>query len=100
MRLGKFFLLATIATAQQAPVPTSAESQCSTSAPKLPVIDYAPCPYRPHWKVEQKAQMYSSWRDKRIAIGVLKMGERVTVLAGVNMTRKPNRVSVTPLPDL
>ena len=39
--------------------------------------------------------MYSSWEDNRSQTGSLKRGEKVTVLAGVNITRRPDRILVT-----
>ena len=55
----------------------------------------------PRWKIGRRAQVYSSWQNQRIVIGMLKAGEEVTVLAGVNVTRKPDKVSVVrPVPDL
>jgi len=97
-RVCSFLLLATLVTAQGLPASESAE-------PKLPVINYDACPGRnrkvPHWKIERQTPIYSSWDLRRVVIGTAKPGEEVTVLAGVTVTRKPDRVSVIrPIPDL
>jgi hypothetical protein len=95
--LGMFLLLATIATAQQTPPVTSTNS--SISEPQLPVIEYDACPGKgrivPNWKIKRNSPVYSSWQVRRTQTGTLKVGEKVTVLAGVNVTRKPDRILVT-----
>jgi hypothetical protein len=92
IRLSAFLLLAMLATAQQNSAPKP-ESQ--TPEPKLPVIDYKACPGEgrtvPHVKIEHHDQMVSSWQDTRVLVGTLKAGEEVTVLAGVNLIREPDR---------
>ena len=103
IRLGMLLLLATIATAQQTPPARSTNS--SFSEPKLPVIDYDACPGKgrvvPNWKIKRNSPAYSSWQDRRTQTGTLKAGDKVTVLAGVNVTRKPDRILVTrSFPDL
>ena len=96
IRLGTFLLLATLATAQQTSASKSAES--SNPEPELPVIDYNACPGKgrmvPNWRIKRNDRMYSSWRDKRTMIGTLKAGEKVTVLAGVNVIREPDRALI------
>src|SRR5712692_8246608 len=101
--LGMFLLLATIATAQQTPPVTSTNS--SISEPQLPVIEYDACPGKgrivPNWKIKRNSPVYSYWQDRRTQTGTLKAGEKVTVLAGVSVTRKPDRILVTrSLPDI
>ncbi len=93
IRLGTFFLMATLATAQQTSVSKPAKS--SIPEPKLPVIDYNACPGKgrcvDHFKISREDPMFSSWEDKRVSVGALKVGEEVTVLAGVNVIREPDR---------
>lgn len=95
-RLGAFFLLAALATAQQAPDP---KPKPKIPEPKLPVIDYDACPGKgnvvPHVRIERADQIYSSWEDKRAVIGSLKAGEEVTVLAGVNVIREPGKALIS-----
>src|SRR5260370_4489826 len=92
MRLGTFFLMATLATAQQTSVSKPAKS--SITEPKVPVSDYNACPGKgrsvDHFKISREDRMFSSWEDKRVAVGALKAGEEVTVLAGVNVIREPD----------
>src|ERR1700730_1027497 len=96
MRLGAILLLATLAGAQQTSSPMSAES--SIPEPELPVIDYKACPGEGRvvhdWKIKRNVRIYSSWRDKRTIVGTLKAGEKVTVLAGVNVIREPSRALI------
>jgi hypothetical protein len=91
--LGTFLLLVTLATAQQTSVSKPIKS--SISEPKLPVIDYNACPGKgqtvDHVKISRDDQIFSSWQDKRVSVGALKRGEEVTVLAGVNVIREPDR---------
>lgn len=86
-----------VATAQQTAPSKSATS--SVPEPKLPVIDYKACPGEgrtvPNWKIKREDKIYSSWQGKRVLVGTLKAGEEVTVLAGVNVIRKPDRALVT-----
>jgi hypothetical protein len=102
IRIGALFLLiSTVPTGQRTPLP----AQPSVGEPKLPVIDYDACPGKrrivPNWKISHTSPIYSSWEDNRSQIGSLKMGEKVTVLAGVNITRRPDRILVTrSKPDL
>ncbi len=94
-RLGTVILLVTIATAQQTSAPKSAKP--SIPEPRLPVIDYGACPGEvPHWKIERSDRVYSSFRDKRAIIGMLKAGEEVTTLKGVNVIREPDRALIKP----
>jgi hypothetical protein len=96
IRLGAFLVLAALATAQQTMPSKSAKS--NVPEPKLPVIDYKACPGKgrvvPDVKVERDDQIYSSWEDKRVLVGALKAGEDVTVLAGVNVIREPDRALI------
>ncbi len=67
--------------------------------PKLPVIDNDACPGTgrvvSNYKITRNDQMYSSYREKRTPIGTLKAGERITVLAGVNVIREPDLAVIT-----
>jgi hypothetical protein len=103
IRLCIFFMLAMIATARQIPLSTSNNS--NVSEPKLPVIEYDACPGQgrvvPNWKINRNSPMYSSWQDQRTQTGALKAEEKVTVLAGVNVIRAPDRIMVTrPFTDI
>jgi len=95
-RLGAFFLLAAFAAAQQMAPSKSAKS--SVPEPKLPVIDYKACPGKdrivPHVKIERDDKVHSSFQDNRVLVSTLKAGEEVTVLAGVNIIREPDRALV------
>jgi hypothetical protein len=95
IRLSAFLLLATLATAQQTAPSKSAKS--NIPEPRLPVIDHKACPGEgrtvPDVKIERDDKIYSSWEDKRVLVGTLKAGEEVTVLAGVNVIREPDRAS-------
>jgi hypothetical protein len=96
IRLCALLVLAALGTAQQ---PSAPKPKSKIPEPKLPVIDYDACPGKgnpvPHVKIERDDQMYSSWQGKRIAVGPLKAGDEVTVLAGVNVIREPGRASIT-----
>lgn len=94
IRLGTLLLLlTTIATAQQPSASRPAGSRIPE--PTLPVIDHKACPGEgravPNTKIERDDKMYSSWQDNRVLVGTLKAGEEVTVLAGVNVIREPDR---------
>ncbi|HXM22734.1 MAG TPA: hypothetical protein VN948_15865 [Terriglobales bacterium] len=95
-RLLTFLLLATITIGQQAPASKSATS--GIPEPELPVIDYNACPGKgrivPRVRIRRNDRIYSSWQDKRALVGALKAGEEVTVLAGVNVIREPDRALV------
>ncbi len=66
------------------------------------MIDYKACPGEgrtvPHVKIERDDRIYSSWEDERVSAGALKAGDKVTVLAGVNVIREPDR-ALTRRPD-
>jgi hypothetical protein len=95
IRIGAAFLLAAFAVAQHAAPSKPAKS--SFPEPKLPVIDDNACPGKgrivPQVKIERDEKMYSSW-DKQALVSALKAGEEVTVLAGVNVIREPDRALV------
>lgn len=98
IRLSAVLLLAAIATAQQSSAP-------GISEPKLPVANDNACPGKghivPNSKITQNSPMYSSWQDDRTRTAALEPGEDVTVVAGVQVIRQPDRMLVTqPIPDL
>jgi|HubBroStandDraft_1064217.scaffolds.fasta_scaffold00006_61 hypothetical protein len=92
-RLGSVFLIAIVATAQDSSPSNSADS----GIPKLPLIEYDACPgaatrtLAPSRKIEKDDNLYSSWRGERTVVGTLKAGDKVTLLAAVNVTREPDR---------
>jgi hypothetical protein len=103
LRLSALLPLATLATAQQTSVSPSPNP--SISEPKLPAIDDKACPGKDRTvrqtKIVRPDEIYSSRRDKPLSVGELKSGDEVTVLAGVNVIREPDRAVVKhPGPDL
>jgi hypothetical protein len=97
IRLGTLLLLATLVTAQDSSPPKSVES----GIPKLPFIEYDACPgaatrssSTPR-KVQENDKLYSLWQDRRTVVGALKVGEKVILLAGVNVIREPDQGVVT-----
>jgi len=100
IRCGTFFLLATVATAQQTSI--SKPAKPNIPEPKLPVIDYNACPGKgrivDNVKISSEDRIFSSWQDKRTSVGALKTGEEVTVLAGVNVIREPDRALINRTP--
>lgn len=105
IRFLAFVLLATLAPAQQVPTATSAEPQAGVAEPTLPIVSDNACPANgrvvPHWKISKNTQMYSSWQDNRTQMAGLTPGEEVTVLAGAEIIREPDRVLATkPIPEI
>ncbi|HZQ20240.1 MAG TPA: hypothetical protein VFA90_16110 [Terriglobales bacterium] len=82
-----------LATAQQNSSPKSP----NISEPKLPVIDYDACPGKtdpiPDVKLVNDSIIYSSPGGGKV-VGRLSAGEKVTVLAGANVTRQPDTAVV------
>ena len=101
IRFGTFFLLTTLATAQQTSVSKPAKS--NIPEPKPPVIDYNACPGKDrivkHVKISHEDRIFSSWLDQRVSVGALKAGGEVTVLAGVNVIREPDRGLIKRTPN-
>ncbi len=102
IRLSAFLLLAAIATAQQAASPSSASG---IPDPKLPVTNESACPGKghivPNWKITHSSPMYSTWQEDRTQTATLEPGEEVTVVAGLQVIRQPDRILVMqPIPDL
>jgi hypothetical protein len=85
------FLVASAFAQQSSSVRTSAE-------PTLPVIDFNACPFEGctfgKWKVKKASTMFSTWKDARTEIAILKPGDDVTGITGVHITRKPDRILV------
>ena len=72
--------------------------QPATGEPELPVIDFKACgsgdrPLGP-FKITRPQQMYSTWQDKRASVGALIRGGKLTMIGGVNITRKPARAVI------
>jgi hypothetical protein len=79
--------------------------QCLAQQPKLPVVDEDACPGKnnsvSNWKINTSETLYSTWKDGRSQVGVLRAGERVTVLTGVKIIREPSKVKlVRSVPNL
>ena len=93
IRLIAILLLASLAAGQQNESATSS----SIPEPKLPVIDYDACPGRsnpiPNVKLVNDGLIYAS-PDKGKLVAKLNAGEEVTVLAGANVTRQPDRAVI------
>ena len=96
-RIGAFLLLSAVATAQHTVPQKSTNSEMTP--PKLPVIDFKACPsktgFTPRRKLAHDVNIYSSWKDHRVLIRKLKAGMMLTVLAGVNVIREPDRAELT-----
>jgi hypothetical protein len=97
-RIGLLLLLGAVASAQQTPAATPMES---TPPPALPVINSKACP-QPNLAGETKSiklihdqRMYSTWRDNRSAIAMLRSGDTVTMLSGLEVIRKPDQAVLT-----
>jgi hypothetical protein len=94
IRLGMFLTLAALAAGQS----SSSSKVIGSGAPepKLPVVQRDACPRAVvfHVKLEKDVRMYSSWQEKRALVGSLKTGDKVTVLAGINIIREPDRALV------
>lgn len=82
----------------------SLNAQSKSAEPILPVVSHDACPGTrivPNWKIRRRATLFSSWKRKSAAIATLMPGDRVTVLAGVIVTYRPDIISVRqPMPDL
>ncbi len=92
IRLIAVLLLCSLLSAQEASEPEIGRS--NTPEPKPPVVDHNACPGKdkivPKVSVEQDATLHSSWQNVEESIGVLKAGERVTVIGGANVIRQPD----------
>jgi len=96
IRLIAILLLTGLGSAQEFSSPELGRS--NTPKPKLPVVDYNACPGKgvtvPNVKVEKSGQIYPSWLGNGTPIGKLKAGEELTVLAGVNVVREPDKAVI------
>jgi hypothetical protein len=96
IRLAAFLLLVHLAAAQQA-LPTK-QAGPDIQEPGLPVIDHSACPLEgnavPNVKIDRLAHIHSSWQSNLPITGMLKPGERVTVLKGVNVIHEPGIAAV------
>jgi hypothetical protein len=95
IRLGLLLLMTTVATAQQSHPARSTNSE--SAEPKLPIVEEQPCLAngRLDWAIKSGSPIYSSWRTQRTQIGRLTARQKVSVLAGINITRRPDRIVVT-----
>lgn len=93
LRLIAILLAASFVMAQRNDSPSSSY----IPEPKLPVIDYDACPGKSdpilNVKLVKDDQIYSS-PDKGKFIAKLSSGEKVTVLAGANVIRQPDRAVI------
>jgi hypothetical protein len=91
IRLIAVVLLTSLLNGQEATAPQIGKSH--TPKPKLPVVDENACPGKGRTtsvKVWKDYRMYSSWKSDGKSIGMLKTGEEVTALSGVNLIREPD----------
>jgi hypothetical protein len=103
VKLGSFVvlcLLIPLLSAGQAP-----SDKSITKEPSLPVIDYKACPFEGctfrKWVVTHDSRIFSSWKDDKTPVRILKKGEVVTGLTGVHITYTPDRIRVSrPIPEL
>ena len=93
VRLSAILLVASLAAAQQNDSATSS----NIPQPKLPVIDYDACPGKgnsiPNVKLVKDDLIYSS-PDKGKLVARLSAGDTVTVLAGANVVRQPDKAVI------
>ncbi len=96
LRFISMLMLTSLASGQAPSNPKIGQS--NTPKPELPVVDEYACPGKgrsvPSVKVSQDGRIYRSWRGDEKSIGTLKAGEDVTVLAGVNVIREPDRAVI------
>lgn len=100
--LGTFLVLVILAITSQAAVPRATEP--AAQEPKLPYVDFKACgsgdfgPRLPQ-KLRWSDRLYSSWQRKRVFLGVIKRGEEVTMIAGVNVIYEPDKAVILRQPD-
>jgi hypothetical protein len=96
LRFIAILMLTSLAGGQAASNPKIGQS--NTPKPELPVVDEYACPGKgkrvPNVKISQDDRIYPSWQGNEKSVGTLKAGEQVTVLAGVNVTREPDRAVI------
>lgn len=97
MPLFRFFVLAILCIISTAVAQDERGSPSKVPEPLLPVIDYDACPGKsdpiPNVKLVKDDVIYSS-PDKGKAVAKLSAGEKVTVLAGANVIRQPDRAVI------
>jgi hypothetical protein len=103
---GAFLVLAVLASAQSSVSAAKTYTLVDTPSrtePKLPAVDLKACPLSNRVdgepdpiaeKIVKTEPMYSTWEDKRVVAGTLKVGESVTVWHGVNVIREPDKARV------
>jgi hypothetical protein len=79
--------------------------KAAAGEPSLPVVDDNACPFEGcifrKWVVARDSTIFSSWKDDRKPMSILKKGEVVTGLTGVHITYEPDRIKVLkPIPEL
>ncbi len=76
----------------------SATKRAAVSEPPLPVIDYKACPFEGctfgKWIVTRDSRIFSTWREPRTTIAILRKGEIVIGLTGVHITYEPDHVRI------
>jgi hypothetical protein len=96
LRFIAILMLTSLASGQAASNPKIGQS--NTPKPVLPVVDEYACPGKgesvPNVKISQDDRIYRSWQSSDKSIATLKAGEEVTVLAGVNVIREPDRAVI------
>lgn len=79
--------------------------KAATQEPSLPVIDENACPFEGcslgKWIVARDSSIFSSWKEDRKPLSMLRKGEVVTGLTGVHITHQPDHIRVLkPIPEL
>jgi hypothetical protein len=97
IRIIAIFFVASLAAGQE----IDSASSSGTREPKLPVIDYGACPGKsepiPDVKLVQDDLIYSLPGAGKV-VAKLSAGDKVTVLAGANVIRQPDRAVVRYFP--
>jgi hypothetical protein len=92
-RLIAILLLTSLASGQNSPTNPKV-GRSNTPKPQLPVIDHYACPGKdktvPDVKIERADKIYPSWQGNSKPIGTLNPSDKVTILGGVNVIRKPD----------
>jgi hypothetical protein len=95
-RFAIVLLLLTCVSGQESSTPQI--GQINTPVPKLPVIDHNACPGKnqtvPNVKIPQNGRVYASHNINSTLLGTIRTGQKVTVLEGVNVIRKPDKAVI------